>query len=210
MFAPKQFARFFSATPSIWGASKSHLAKLRKKTGYTFSNCKKALDMHNNDLEQVRNLFDLVGLKNIFLIIDLLTYTFIAIHQAEKWLHDQAQALGWSKATNLGGRKASEGLVAVVINKNHGAMVELNCETDFVSRNSSFHSLIKMVAKSCLSLVPQMCSTSNPLSKVSMKLRVFYFSKKFIFTSCYGLSLQQYYLPYFPCFSSRSSWMVRN
>ena len=136
MFTSNPIVRLFSSTPSVWNASKSNLAKLRKKTGYTFANCKKALVMHNDDFAQ-----------------------------AEKWLHDQAQALGWSKATNLGGRKASEGLVAVAINKNHGAMVELNCETDFVSRNSSFQSLIKLIANSCLSVVPQVCETKNPLSK---------------------------------------------
>lgn len=29
------------------------LAELRKKTGYTFANCKKALETNNNDLAQV-------------------------------------------------------------------------------------------------------------------------------------------------------------
>lgn len=136
MFVSKQFVRFFGSTTSVWNTSKSHLAQLRKKTGYTFSNCKKALDMHNNDLEK-----------------------------AEKWLHEQAQALGWTKATNVGGRKASEGLIAIVINKNHGAMVEMNCETDFVSRNSSFLTLANLIAKSCISIVPQVCNTTKSLHK---------------------------------------------
>lgn len=87
--------------------------------------------------------------------------------QAEKWLHEQAQALGWSKASKVGGRKASEGLVAVAINRNHGAIVELNCETDFVARNATFHSLLQTIAKSCISVVPQVCSSGSPLSKVS-------------------------------------------
>ena len=35
------------------GVDKSLLSKLRKKTGFPFINCKKALEQHNNDLEQV-------------------------------------------------------------------------------------------------------------------------------------------------------------
>ncbi|KAK3921870.1 Elongation factor Ts, mitochondrial [Frankliniella fusca] len=136
MFGSKQFVRFFGSTISVWNSSKNHLAQLRKKTGYTFANCKKALDMHNNDIEK-----------------------------AEKWLHEQAQALGWSKATNVGGRKASEGVVAVVINKNHGALVEINCETDFVARNNTFQTLANMIAKSCISVVPQAPTSSSSIKK---------------------------------------------
>lgn len=90
----------------------------------------------------------------------------IVASQAEKWLHEQAQALGWSKASNVGNRKTTEGLVAVIVNKTHGAMVELNCETDFVARNSSFQTLVHMIAKSCVSIVPQVCSGNNLVNKV--------------------------------------------
>lgn len=50
----RQIARLFYTKSSIWAAEKSQLAALRKKTGYTFSNCKKALELHNNDLNKVR------------------------------------------------------------------------------------------------------------------------------------------------------------
>lgn len=41
---------------ALWNTTnKALLAKLRKKTGYAFSNCKKALEMHENDLEKVIN-----------------------------------------------------------------------------------------------------------------------------------------------------------
>lgn len=49
----KTIARYLHIKPSCWASEKSQLATLRKKTGYTFSNCKKALEMHNNDLIQV-------------------------------------------------------------------------------------------------------------------------------------------------------------
>lgn len=42
----RQFMRFYAT-------DKSALATLRKKTGYTFANCKKALELHSNDLAKV-------------------------------------------------------------------------------------------------------------------------------------------------------------
>ncbi|XP_030383338.1 elongation factor Ts, mitochondrial [Scaptodrosophila lebanonensis] len=103
------------------GIEKSALAALRKKTGYTFANCKKALELHNND-----------------------------INLAEKWLHEQAQSLGWTKATKVADRATTQGLIGVLINGNRGAMVELNCETDFVARNDTFKRFVDHVARICL------------------------------------------------------------
>ncbi|XP_034943364.1 elongation factor Ts, mitochondrial [Chelonus insularis] len=113
----RQFCRYFSISNHFWQSSnKSLLAKLRKKTGYTFSNCKKALELHDNDFGK-----------------------------AEAWLKEQATALGWSKAEKLQGRSTTQGLIAVMCSKDHGAMVELNCETDFVARNKTFHSLAETI-----------------------------------------------------------------
>lgn len=39
---------------------KSPLALLRKKTGYSFVNCKKALELHNNDVTKVCVDIDIV------------------------------------------------------------------------------------------------------------------------------------------------------
>lgn len=36
-----------------YATEKSPLAVLRKKTGYSFVNCKKALELHNNDVAKV-------------------------------------------------------------------------------------------------------------------------------------------------------------
>lgn len=45
-------------TSCVWfNTNKSLLAKLRKNTGYTFANCKKALEVSNNDLKKVRTRF---------------------------------------------------------------------------------------------------------------------------------------------------------
>lgn len=73
--------------------------------------------------------------------------------QAEKWLRDQAQELGWAKATKLEGRITAQGLIGVVINKNAAAMVEVNCETDFVARNDTFKDLVRSASEACLKYV---------------------------------------------------------
>ncbi|XP_051562800.1 elongation factor Ts, mitochondrial [Myxocyprinus asiaticus] len=110
----------YTSCPSL-AADKTLLLKLRKSTGYTFINCKKALEKFNND-----------------------------ITQAERWLHEQAQKEGWSKASRLEGRKAKEGLVGVMMGDNAAVMVEVNCETDFVARNEKFQQLVKDVALSIM------------------------------------------------------------
>lgn len=97
-------------------ADKALLMKLRKSTGYTFINCKKALEKFDNDAAQ-----------------------------AETWLHEQAQKEGWSKANKLEGRKAKEGLIGLFVGENAAVMVEVNCETDFVARNEMFQQLVKDV-----------------------------------------------------------------
>lgn len=50
----KSLFRFIHSTPLIYSTEKSSLAILRKKTGYTFANCKKALELHQNDITKVR------------------------------------------------------------------------------------------------------------------------------------------------------------
>jgi len=99
----------------------SALATLRKNTGYSLSICKKALTESNNDVQQ-----------------------------AENWLKEQAQAQGWAKAQKLQGRNTSQGLLGVMLNSQTAAMVEVNCETDFVARNQQFVSLLRQVAESCI------------------------------------------------------------
>ncbi|AWP02952.1 putative elongation factor Ts mitochondrial-like isoform 2 [Scophthalmus maximus] len=101
----------------LLAADKAVLMKLRKSTGYTFINCKKALEKFDNDMAQ-----------------------------AETWLNEQAQKEGWSKANKLEGRKAKEGLIGLFVRDKAAVMVEVNCETDFVARNDKFQQLVKDVA----------------------------------------------------------------
>ncbi|XP_021570063.1 elongation factor Ts, mitochondrial, partial [Carlito syrichta] len=65
---------------------------------------------------------------------------------AEIWLHKQAQKEGWSKAAKLHGRKTKEGLIGLFQEGNTTVLVEVNCETDFVSRNLKFQQLVQQVA----------------------------------------------------------------
>ncbi|MDQ7018119.1 MAG: translation elongation factor Ts [Robiginitomaculum sp.] len=53
---------------------------------------------------------------------------------------------GMSKAAKKAGRVASEGVVAVATKDTSGAMIELNSETDFVSRNADFQAFAKTLA----------------------------------------------------------------
>ncbi|KAF6122349.1 Ts translation elongation factor, mitochondrial [Phyllostomus discolor] len=128
----------FHAGPwlSSSASSKELLMKLRRKTGYSFVNCKKALDTCGGDLKQ-----------------------------AESWLHEQAQKEGWSKAAKLHGRKTKEGLIGLLQEENTTVLVEVNCETDFVSRNLKFQQLVQQVALGtmlhCQSLKDQLSTYSK-------------------------------------------------
>ncbi|KAK6619333.1 hypothetical protein RUM44_003715 [Polyplax serrata] len=113
--------RFFYSSARTHEMAKNALAALRKKTGYTFANCRKALEMHNNDPAK-----------------------------AEDWLREQAKALGWNAAMKVQSRRATQGLIGVAINNKKVAMVELNCETDFVSRNEKFKEMVDLVTSVCL------------------------------------------------------------
>lgn len=139
MFFCRPFCRRLHTTPFFLTTTneKSGLATLRKKTGYTFANCKKALELHNNDLVK-----------------------------AEKWLREQAQSLGWSKATKLEGRVTRQGLVGVLVQRNIGAIVEVNCETDFVARNDQFQSFVHSVTQACCQHVAALPTNNNGLSKL--------------------------------------------
>ncbi|XP_060925924.1 elongation factor Ts, mitochondrial [Limanda limanda] len=112
-----QHVQSLHSSCQLLAVDKALLMKLRKNTGYTFTNCKKALEKFDNDTTQ-----------------------------AETWLHEQAQKEGWSKANKLEGRKAKEGLIGLFIRDRAAVMVEVNCETDFVARNEKFQQLVKDVA----------------------------------------------------------------
>jgi elongation factor Ts len=60
---------------------------------------------------------------------------------------DWLRAKGIAKAGKLSDREATEGAVDVVVDGNVGAIVELNCNTDFVAKGSEFTSLLAGLTK---------------------------------------------------------------
>jgi elongation factor Ts len=63
---------------------------------------------------------------------------------------DWLRTRGLAKAAKKAGRVAAEGLIGVADGGNRAAMVELNSETDFVSRNEQFQNLARSVAEAAL------------------------------------------------------------
>ena len=60
---------------------------------------------------------------------------------------DWLRAKGLGKAGKLGEREATEGAVDVVVDGNVGAIVELNCNTDFVAKGADFTSVVSSLTK---------------------------------------------------------------
>ncbi len=65
------------------------------------------------------------------------------MEKAVDWLRTQ----GLAKAAKKSGRAAAEGLVAIATEGAKGSVIELNAETDFVSRNEAFQSFVRKVAE---------------------------------------------------------------
>jgi elongation factor Ts len=72
-----------------------------------------------------------------------LTETKGDLEAAVDWLRKK----GLAAAAKKSGRIAAEGLVAVSCKDNHGAIVEVNAETDFVGRNEHFQKFASKVAE---------------------------------------------------------------
>ena len=60
---------------------------------------------------------------------------------------DWLRAKGIAKAGKLSDREETEGAVDVIVDGNVGAIVELNCNTDFVAKGSEFTSLLADITK---------------------------------------------------------------
>jgi elongation factor Ts len=68
------------------------------------------------------------------------------LDQSVDWLRKKGLAAAAKKA----GRVAAEGLVGVVAEGTQGALVEVNCETDFVARNEQFQAFVGAATKLAL------------------------------------------------------------
>lgn len=119
---------------------KEAIMELRKKTGYTFNNIKKALDSTDNDIKK-----------------------------AEKWLKEEARKQGWAKAAQVHGRATAQGLVAVHVDGEYAAIAEVNCETDFVARNAEFQSFVEQVIKACTKYAKKLPSLQTVITKLTLR-----------------------------------------
>lgn len=59
-----------------------------------------------------------------------------------------------AKAGKLAGRTAAEGVLAYAVEGNAGALVEVNCETDFVAKDAGFLAFAQSVAKTAVEKKP--------------------------------------------------------
>ncbi len=75
-----------------------------------------------------------------------LTETNGDMEAAVDWLRTK----GLAKAAKKQGRTAAEGLVAVAVAGGTGVVVEVNSETDFVSRNENFQAMVGAIARAAL------------------------------------------------------------
>ena len=95
--------------------SSENIKELRNKTGAGMTDCKKALEASNGQID-------------------------IAIENLRK--------KGLASADKKSSRLAAEGLIESYIHSGSriGVIIEINCETDFVSRQPEFHQLAKNIA----------------------------------------------------------------
>ncbi len=75
-----------------------------------------------------------------------LTETGGDMEAAVDWLRTK----GLAKAAKKSGRTAAEGLVGVAVEGGRGVAVEVNSETDFVSKNAEFQQMVAAFAKAAL------------------------------------------------------------
>jgi elongation factor Ts len=83
---------------------------------------------------------------------------------------------GQAKAAKRGGREAAEGVVSHYVHTNGriGALVEVNCETDFVARNDEFIEFARNVALHVAAMGPHWVSEADvPEDAISSERAIF-------------------------------------
>jgi elongation factor Ts len=81
---------------------------------------------------------------------------------AFQWLREKGIAKAQKKST----REANEGLVSIMSNTSGTAVVEINSETDFVSRNKDFHALVKKITRIVLDAEDNAESVKGEISSI--------------------------------------------
>lgn len=109
------------------------IKELRDATGAGFLDCKRALAESNNDMTRAKELL-------------------------RQW--------GAASAGKKAGRETNQGTIASYIHHNGGvgrvgALVELNCETDFVARTDEFKQLAHRIAQHIVAAGPEYVSAAD-------------------------------------------------
>ncbi|CAG8479054.1 8035_t:CDS:2, partial [Paraglomus brasilianum] len=99
------------------------LKRLREETQVSITKAKEALQLNDNNYDK-----------------------------ALEWLLEDAKRSGATRAEKVKGRIAKEGLIGIALREGGGAIVEVNSETDFVSRNTIFQDLVTRIATTALFL----------------------------------------------------------
>lgn len=83
---------------------------------------------------------------------------------------------GMASAAKKAGRETKEGLVGAYLHYNGkvGAMVELNCESDFVARNADFQTLVKELAMHIAASDPRFVRKEDVTEDILAKERDIY------------------------------------
>ncbi|MGF6147366.1 Elongation factor Ts [Kingella potus] len=87
------------------------------------------------------------------------------IEKAEEILRIKSGA----KAGKLAGRTAAEGVLAYAVEGNTGALVEVNCETDFVAKDAGFIAFANSVAKTAAEKKPATVEELSTLAEEERK-----------------------------------------
>jgi elongation factor Ts len=124
--------------------SKEAMLKLRKKSGYSFMNCRKALVKFGED----------------------------NIEEAEKWLKEMASKEGWAKAAKLSSRETGQGMCGILSEKNVAVVVEVNCETDYVAKNEVFQSLVADLTQSVMTEARRVAASEKPSTSTTRKISI--------------------------------------
>ena len=84
------------------------------------------------------------------------------MEKAIDWLREK----GIAKAAKKESRIAAEGITEAASNDNEAIIFEVNCETDFVTKNEKFHDLVKELSDT---LLFDKCATTEEANDVKLK-----------------------------------------
>lgn len=131
------FRRFSVEASSI--DQVSLIRQLRERTSAPIKDVKAALIASNWDI----GINPLLKISFVnFVFFPSFGYSFsINAEAAQKDLRKRGKVLASKKSA----RTAAEGLLALAQNENKAALIELNCETDFVARNEIFQYLVSVI-----------------------------------------------------------------